>query len=247
MFCPNCGTQVSDAAAFCRKCGASMREDAAPSQQEQQPAPPQQPAYQQPVPPPQQVMAQQRPVPTQTMPRRPAAATTAVQPVIGVIVIVGAALAAIGSFLPWLDFAGSTANGFDGGYLTGSSMGDGNDGILILLLGLAAAALAAHYFMKPNSLLSLGSLILGAAAAGIAAYDFIRLYKDINDGCGGCSPMDYFGYGLYVSIVGGAIAAGAAFMGFRREQGRRSVRCLTAFCSPGDAAIAGGGTITMNC
>ena len=145
-------------------------------------------------------------------------ATKPVQPVIGVAVMIGAALAAIGSLLPWIDYGGFSASGFDGGYLTGSSMGDGNDGIVILLLGLAAAALAAHYFMKPNSLLSLGSLILGAAAAGVAAYDFIRLYKDIKDGCGGCSVTDYLGYGLYVSIVGGVIAAGAAYVGFRRER-----------------------------
>jgi hypothetical protein len=95
-------------------------------------------------------------------------------------------------------------------------MPDGIDGIVILLLGLAAAGLAAHYFIKP---MSLASLILGAAAAGVAAYDFVRLYKDINDGCGGCSPiMDYLSYGLYVCIAGGAIAAGAAFMGLKRER-----------------------------
>ena len=145
-------------------------------------------------------------------------ATKPGQPAIGVAVMIGSALAAIGTMLPWIDFAGATANGFDGGYLTGSSMGDGNDGIVILLLGLAAGALAVHYFMKPNPLLSLGSLILGAAAAGIAGYNLVRLISDIRDGCGGCNVMDYLGFGLYVSIAGGAIAAGAAFMGLRRER-----------------------------
>ena len=143
-------------------------------------------------------------------------ATKPGQPAIGVAVMIGSALAVIGTMLPWIDFAGATANGFDIGYLTDSS-GGGNDGIVILLLGLAAGALAVHYFMKPNPLLSLGSLILGAAAAGVAGYNLVRLISDIRDRCGGCNVMDYLGFGLYVSIAGGAIAAGAAFMGFRRE------------------------------
>ena len=207
MFCSQCGVEVADAAAFCRKCGASLRDDVAP------PAP--QPVEQQPAPQ-QQIMTQQRPAATQTM-RHTLGATKPVQPIVGIAVMIGSAMAVVGTMLPWIDFAGATANGFDGGYLTGSSMGDGNDGIVILLLGLAAGALAVHYFMKPNPLLSLGSLILGAAAAGIAGYNLVRLISDIRDGCGGCNVMDYLGYGLYVSIAGGAIAAGAAFMGFRRE------------------------------
>ncbi|MCJ7490875.1 MAG: zinc-ribbon domain-containing protein [Dehalococcoidia bacterium] len=216
MFCSQCGVEVADAAAFCRKCGASLRDDVAPpAPQPVEQQPPAQQVYQQPTPQ-QQVMTQQRPAATQTM-RHTLGATKPVQPAIGVAVMIGSALAVIGTMVPWIDFAGATANGFDGGYLTGSSMGDGNDGIVILLLGLAAGALAVHYFMKPNPLLSLGSLILGAAAAGVAGYDLVRLISDIRDGCGGCNVMDYLGFGLYVSIAGGAIAAGAAFMGFRRE------------------------------
>ncbi len=217
MFCPQCGVEVADAAAFCRKCGASLRDDVAPPAPqpvEQQPAPQQ--VYQQPAPQ-QQVMTQQQPAATQTM-RHTLGTTKPVQPAIGVAVMIGSALAVIGTMLSWIDFAGATANGFDGGYLTGSSMGDGADGIVILLLGLAAGALAVHYFMKPNPLLSLGSLILGAAAAGVAGYNLVRLISDIRDGCGGCNVMDYLGFGLYVSIAGGVIAAGAAFMGLRRER-----------------------------
>ena len=216
MFCSQCGVEVADAAAFCRKCGASLRDDVAPpAPQPVEQQPPAQQVYQQPTPQ-QQVVAQQRPAATQTM-RHTLGATKPVQPIVGIAVMIGSAMAVVGTMLPWIDFAGATANGFDGGYLTGSSMGDGNDGIVILLLGLAAGALAVHYFMKPNPLLSLGSLILGAAAAGVAGYNLVRLISDIRDGCGGCNVMDYLGYGLYVSIAGGAIAAGAAFMGFRRE------------------------------
>jgi len=212
MFCPECSTQVADAASFCRKCGASLRDDVAP--------PPPQPVQPQSTPPQpvnqqsaeQRVMTQPRPAP------RAIGATTPMQPVVGIAVIIGAALAAIGSFLPWIDFAGATANGFDGGYLTGGSAGDGNDGVVILLIALAAGGLAAHYFMRPVPLASIGSLILGVAAAGLAGYNLVRLISDIRDGCGGCNVMDYLGFGLYATIAGGAIAAGAAYFGLRRER-----------------------------
>jgi hypothetical protein len=212
MFCPNCGTQVADAASFCRKCGASLRDDAAPPtpQPVQPQSAPAQPVSQQPAQ--QQVMTQPRPVP------RAFAATGPVQPVVGIVVIIGAALAAIGSFTPWIDIAGATANGFDGGYLTGGSAGDGNDGILILLLALAAGGLAVHYFMRPIPMASIAGLVLGAAAAVLAGYNLIRLSSDIRDMCGDCNPMEYLGYGLYLSVAGGAIAAGAAYFGLRRER-----------------------------
>lgn len=190
MFCPQCGTQVSDSATFCRKCGTPLVEGAAPP-------------------------------PTASSPRAarlPASAGEVApgQPLVGIFVIVGAALAIIGCLLPWIDFASATANGFDGGYLTDSS-GGGNDGILILVLSLAGAAFAVHYFFGRSSLASGSVLALEAGAAAIAAYNLLRLIADIRDGCSGCNPLDYVGMGLYVAIAGGLIAAGAALIGLRRE------------------------------
>ena len=217
MFCPQCGVEVADAAAFCRKCGASLRDDVAPPAPVEQ-QPPAQQVYQQPAPQ-QQVVAQQQPAATQTM-RHTLGATKPVQPIIGVVAIAGAAAAALGAILPWIQAKISVAdgpdssytlNGFDLGYITGGSIADGNDGILLIISGGVAALLAIHYFLNRNALLSLGSLVLGAAAAGVAGYNFMRLYSDIKD------PLDYLSYGLYVSIAGGAIAAGAAFVGFKRE------------------------------
>ncbi len=139
------------------------------------------------------------------------------QPIAATGVVVGSALAVIGALVPWIDIEGHTGNGFDIGYLTDST-GGGNDGLLILLLGLAAGALAVHYFMAKNPLLSLGSLVLGLAAAGVAGYNFIKVYADLNDLCGSdCSPTSYISYGLYMAFFGGLVAAGAAFLGLKRE------------------------------
>jgi hypothetical protein len=145
-------------------------------------------------------------------------ATKPVQPVVGVVAIIGAAMAALGTMLPWVDIQGATANGFDGGYLTGSSMGDGNDGIIIVLLALATAAIAVHYFFGRNKMAAVGVMVLGAAAALVAAYNLERLFSDLRDLCsaGGCSAFGSLGMGLYASVAGGAIAAGAAFFGLKR-------------------------------
>ena len=201
MFCPECGTEVAESAGFCRKCGAPLRDDAV------------------------------RPVaPAQTAAPAPMAAASAVrvvsagvgQPVVGVIAIIGAALAAIGTMLPWIENSGYSRRGLSFGYLTGSSFEKGHDGVIVLILALAAAALAVHYFRMNSSLASLGTLILGAGAAGVAAYNLVRLISDIRDNCGGCNPMDYLGMGLYMSIVGGVIVVAAAVFGFK--QGMAVVR-----------------------
>jgi hypothetical protein len=215
MFCSNCGAEVTETAAFCRKCGAALRAPAPPPQAEQpaaQQAPEQTVTQAQP---PRPAMTQQAGAPVA---RRPFGGLQPVQPVVGIVVIIGAAMAFIGSLVPWIDIQGRTGNGFDIGYITDSS-GGGKDGWLILLLGLAAGALALHYFRLKNPLLSLGSLVLGAAATLVAGYNFAKVYADLNDLCGSaCSPSSYISYGLYLAFFGGLIAAGASFIGLRREQ-----------------------------
>jgi hypothetical protein len=98
-------------------------------------------------------------------------------------------------------------------------MGDGNDGIIIVLLALATAAVAAHYFFGRNKMAAIGVLVLGAAAGLVSAYNLVRLFSDLRDLCsgGGCSAMSSLGMGLYAGIAGGAIAAGAAFFGLKRS------------------------------
>ena len=142
------------------------------------------------------------------------------QPVVGVAVIIGAALAAVGVLLPWIDIAGHTFNGFDVGYLT---KGNGN-GIILLVLALAVVGLAVYYLWTNSSWAILGVLVLGAGAgaAGVAVYDLGRVISDLRDTCGDCNPMPYVGMGMYFAVAGGVITAvAAAVFGFKQVMAAR--------------------------
>ena len=199
MFCPECGTQIADNASFCRKCGAQLGERERP----QQPVANATPPAQAPRP-----VAPGAAMSPQAGAARPVSSTFAI---VGIVAIAGAAIAMLGAILPWIDFMGSTTNGFDGGYITKELGGDGKDGILIILLGLGTAALSLTYFRNPNQLAGLGVLILGIAAGSAAGYNLVKLFSDINDM--GYKPTEVVGMGPYVSIVGGVITAVAALKG----------------------------------
>lgn len=73
MFCPNCGTKLSDGTVFCSNCGVKIGGNNAPQQsqqtkQPQQPQQPQQPPLQQPQPQPQPQPLQYQPSQTQYQP-----------------------------------------------------------------------------------------------------------------------------------------------------------------------------------
>jgi hypothetical protein len=135
-------------------------------------------------------------------------AATLAQPQVGIAVIVGAALAAIGCFVAWVDIQGYTANGFDGGYVTSLGDGDGKDAWLILAIAAAAAALGVLHFKARNSLASLGLIALGVAIVGIAGYNVWKIV-DLSD------SMKYVGIGLYLTIAGGLVTALAGLLGPR--------------------------------
>jgi len=200
MYCARCGTQIPDDSEFCYNCGAQVvgverekRKRAAETGEAY--AAPVAPA---PTPAPQAV----RPAP------RTVGAATLAQPQVGIAVIVGAALAAIGCFLAWVDVQGFTANAFDGGYVTSLGDGDGKDGMLILPLALAAAALGVLHFKARNSLASLGLIALGVVIVGIAGYNIWKIV-DLSD------SMKYVGIGLYLTIAGGVVTALAGLFGPR--------------------------------
>ena len=130
------------------------------------------------------------------------------QPYVGIAVIVGAALAAIGCLLPWIDAFGQTANGLDFGFVMDSTGGDGKDGMLILPLAIAAAALGVIHFKARNSLASLALIALGAAIVGIAGYNLWKVFDAMDS-------MEYVGIGLYMTIAGGLVTALAGLLGPR--------------------------------
>ena len=102
-----------------------------------------------------------------------------------------------------------------------SSKGDGNDGIIILIIAIAAAVLSITYFRSPNQLAGLGVLVLGVAIAGVAGYDMVKIISKLNEFNMG-SPTKYLGMGMYASIAGGVIVVAAAVFGFK--QGMAVVR-----------------------
>ena len=198
MYCARCGTQISDDSEFCYSCGAQIvgverekRRSAAESGETI----------------PQPVAPTPAPQAARPAPRTVGAATMA-QPYVGVAVIVGAALAAIGCFVAWVDVQGFTANGFDGGYVTSLGDGDGKDAWLILPIAVVAAVLGSLYFKARNSLASLTVIAVGVAIVGIAGYNIWKIV-DLSD------SMKYVGIGLYMTTAGGLLTAGAGLLGPR--------------------------------
>jgi len=205
MFCARCGTQVPDDSEFCYNCGAQIvgveREKRKRSAEAGE-------VYTEPV-----AAAPQAAAPAPARPAvRPAprtvGAATLPQPYVGIAAIVGAALAAIGCLLPWVDFLGITANAFDFGHVTSLGDGDGKDGLLILPIAVVAAVLGGLHFKGRNSLASMGLIALGAAIVVIAGYNLWKVYDAMDS-------MEYVGIGLYMTIVGGLVTALAGLFGPR--------------------------------
>ncbi len=205
MFCARCGTQIPDDSEFCYNCGAQI---AGVEREKRRRAAEAGEAVPGPVAPAPQAAA---PAPTRPAARpgpRTVGAATLPQPYVGIAAIVGAALAAIGCFVAWVDIMGYTANAFDGGYVTGLGDGDGNDGLLILAIAAAAALLGALHFKQRNSLASTGLIALAAAIVIIAGYNLWKIYDAMDS-------MEYVGIGLYMTIVGGLVTALAGLFGPR--------------------------------
>ena len=208
MFCIKCGTEIPDDSSFCPECGRSVAQATASgggaSQPPPAPAPPQFPRAIAPA----------------------ARATDGFRVAIAVGSIVGAALIFIGTFLPWVSTAqyfGTefTANGFDGGYVTDPDDGEnGVDGILTLVISLAAGGLAAHYLHRRSVWSSLGILALGTAASGVGGYNIGKIIYEFSEALGVSrnDALDYVGEGLYAVIAGGVVMAITALVGLAGAQ-----------------------------
>jgi hypothetical protein len=174
----------------------------------QQPAPPssyQQPAYQQPPPPSiEQTLSYQQPAPA---PARRGSVTMG-RANVRILPLVGAALIALGAFLPWFSLGelGSVNSLdipvqflFDPTGTTGE--GGFSIGIVLLILGIGGAVLT---FMPATGTLR---RVVGMVAVLVAVVYLFQLVT----GFEGASFMDVIteavGFGVYVSLVGGVLLA----------------------------------------
>lgn len=122
----------------------------------------------------------------------------------GWVSLSGAALVAVGSFLPWASVL-----------LAGPVYGIDGDGVITLGVALLVAVLGLLAVLGRGRAWSFVlTLILGLMATGIAAYDLANISAFVSD-----QSMASLGAGLPVIIVGGVAVMVAAVLGLVR--GRR--------------------------
>jgi hypothetical protein len=120
------------------------------------------------------------------------------------LTLVGAAAAAVGTFLPWLSATGNSANGFDVpvNFLIDYQTTAGHDfsaGLIVLALAAAAAVAVLQPKMAARiPLLPVALLILVVAGAYLG--QLWRLTDDL-----GVSYTEFVGLGTIVVAVGGAL------------------------------------------
>ena len=113
------------------------------------------------------------------------------------LMIGGGALLAIGSFLPWIDVLGVTANGFEGG-----------DGWFVLLGGLALLAAGVMAMRgQGNKWLGIVGLVVGGGVAVLNYFDV----ADAIDTAGIGSQ----GFGMWVMLIGTIVGLVGVIMSFR--------------------------------
>ncbi|MFH1149903.1 MAG: zinc ribbon domain-containing protein [Actinomycetota bacterium] len=209
-FCSNCGQDIGDAR-FCRHCGrpvAGALEPGAPQAPPSPPpaAPPPAPGMQMPpqaFPPPPGMPPPpfQQPVPPYMAPgmRAPAARKEPVGPaarIAAVIGIVGAAMAVVGSFTPWVRMGDSMFV-----YRIGGLTGDGKITIILAIIALILFILA--LIRAPRGMFIAG-LVLIAVAAAVFIYHFIDVAR---------ADLGFVGIGLYLGVIGCAVAVVGAILG----------------------------------
>jgi hypothetical protein len=139
-------------------------------------------------------------IPTASAAVAPALPASANIPWNAVMIVAGGAFAMLGSFLPWITataaFVGTISrNGIDGG----------GDGLITIILGLAAAACGVDVYRRRTRVASIGALACGLGLVGIVALDI----GSINDRIADINTESAFasvGMGIYVVALGGVLA-----------------------------------------
>ncbi len=126
------------------------------------------------------------------------------------VILVGGALVAIGSFLPW-----ATATGL----VSASKSGlDGGDGIFTLPLGVVIALLGLSRIQRsglPGNRLVM--VILGIIAVGLAWFEGNNIQSKLDAAASGYVVYS-LGMGIYVMGVGGVLVVLASIFGERNPQ-----------------------------
>ena len=126
--------------------------------------------------------------------------------------IVAGVLVALSTFLPWFSFAGIDLNAFKIplDFLTSGEAPATDDaqlnsiGGLMLVIGLATVATA--FLRNRNARRTVGAVV------GMVSLDYVfQLYRSISDTPDAPSIFSVIGFGVYICIIGGALA----FLDFR--------------------------------
>ena len=115
------------------------------------------------------------------------------------VVLIGAAIALLGSFMTWVTVSGGGISVSAGG------MSEGGDGVITLIVAIGTAAAA--IFLKDKA-----RMIAVAIGGGIIAVVGIINILDINSTGSELGLSTSVGIGLWMVLVGGIVAAAGAFL-----------------------------------
>jgi hypothetical protein len=143
-----------------------------------------------------------------------------------VVALIGGAVLAISCFLPWLKIVGSgqsiTINGL--GKVSGAagiSRVDVSAGAVALVLGIIVVVLAALCLTLRRNNLTSAAMIAAILGLAFMVYKTIQIAKDssdLNKQFTGSAKFS-IGFGLFVGLVGAAVAVISAFVARRQTNG----------------------------
>lgn len=139
-----------------------------------------------------------------------------------IMILIGAGLTALGSFLPWL-----TATAPFVGTISTSGLDQGGDGVITLVLGivLALTGFALLQRREPTRRLAWLTVAAGLGAAGVAAIDLLNVQVraamlktdlELSQNMFADSVTISAGMGLYAIMLGGFLALAAGAMVLKR-------------------------------
>jgi RNA polymerase subunit RPABC4/transcription elongation factor Spt4 len=181
--CPECLTSVDQTASFCPTCGTRFA------------------AYE-----------LVKPTATSSTSEAPSARVDTL-PAGAWLALAGGILMAVGSFLPWMQASAFFVTLHRNGMQMGDNMGFSVDGVVTLVLGVFTCVIGLSrllHFSMP-SFLYRSSVATGLIAGAITVYDATQIHTFVAS-IGGENVAASLGYGLWVLLVGAALAILGGFV-----------------------------------